>query len=74
MQARRKYRYKKEATKHYGPIKCEQTIDWTSSTADTFKCDEKHLTAAGCNFECIPYTCVMEQLMERAIDPLVPSH
>ena len=37
-----------------------------SVTAETFQCDESHSSALGCNFECLPYTCVTQQMMEHA--------
>jgi len=63
-QTRLKYHMKRLITTRGGPIACNESVP-LPSTADTFKCNENQYSAAGCNFRCIPQTCVTQQLQER---------
>jgi len=63
-QVRMKYANKKDVTVRHGAIKCDETVD-ERLTADSFKCSENHHTAAGCNFKCLPQTCITQQMLER---------
>jgi len=63
-QVRVKYANKRLVTVRHGAIACNETVP-ADTTADTFKCGENHRTAEGCNFKCIPQTCVTQQMLER---------
>ena len=64
-QVRIKYENKWRTTMRHGPIRCNETIAAGLITADMFKCSENHVSASECNFECIPQTCVTQQMLER---------
>jgi hypothetical protein len=65
-QVRTKYYNKRLTSMRYLPIACNASALPQSVTAETFQCDESHSSALGCNFECLPYTCVTQQMMEHA--------
>ena len=65
-QVRMKYLNKALVTRRHGKISCNSTVS-EQTTAESFKCSENHHSAEGCNFQCIPQTCITQQLMERQI-------
>jgi hypothetical protein len=67
-QVQRKYSNKKLVTTRHGAIRCNESVH--AVTADSFKCSENHgHDASGCNFRCLPHTCVTEQVSLHALRP-----
>jgi hypothetical protein len=63
-QTRSKYAHKRRVTMRHGGIACNETVP-ASTTANSFQCSDNHRTAEGCNFKCIPQTCVTQQARAR---------
>ena len=63
-QVRLKYRMKTLVTRSLGGIACNESVP--PATAADYRCGDQHITAEGCNFKCLPNTCVVEHLAEKA--------
>ena len=63
-QVRFKYANKRQVAMRHMPISCNATVP-AAVTADTFQCGDNHQDAAGCNFQCMPLTCVTQQMMMK---------
>ena len=63
-QVRVKYANKRLVTTRHGAIRCNESVD-ARVTVDQFKCSDNHRTAAECNFDCMPQSCVTQQMLER---------